>query len=95
MCMCHHSENFIGLWCQVMPQGWGGRYPWKLNDWWCVNYGLPAGRGRYPYRDDLLQLDACCPTDLVILPHVLRMVETPLNWREWDIGLASHPDQCF
>ena len=54
---------------------------------------LLQGKGRYP--NDLLQLDACHPLDLVILPHGLRMVETPLNWREWDISLASHLDQRF
>lgn len=54
---------------------------------------LLQGKGRYP--NDLLQLDACHPLDLVILLHSLRMVETLLNWREWEIGLASHPDQRF
>lgn len=49
----------------------------------------------YPYMEHLLEMEACqleCP---VVLPQYLRQVETPLNWREWDLELATHPDQRF
>ncbi len=51
--------------------------------------------GGYPYTEHLLEMESCrweCP---VVLPQYLRQVETPLEWREWDRELATHPDQRF
>jgi hypothetical protein len=46
--------------------------------------------------EDLLKLDSCRPTNSDHqLPQGLCGVTTPLNWREWDSALATHPDQRF
>ena len=45
--------------------------------------------------DDLLQLERCRSTTPSRLPPQMEMVSTPLDWREWDRSLASHPDQRF
>ena len=44
--------------------------------------------------EDLLQ-HACRLSNPMHIPKGLRQVDTPLEWREWDRGLALHPDQQF
>ena len=43
--------------------------------------------------EQLLGLDACRPATPVHLPPAMGTVSTPLDWREWDEALSSHPDQ--
>lgn len=45
--------------------------------------------------DDLLQFEECRSATPRHLPPQMEFVTTPLNWREWDSSLASHPDQQF
>jgi len=43
--------------------------------------------------EDLLQLDACRPLGPTHLPPSMEVVDTPLDWWEWDRSLMKHPDQ--
>ena len=54
---------------------------------------LNVSLGEYEHMEQLLGLDACCPANPVHLPSAMGAISTPLNWREWDQALASHPDQ--
>ena len=45
--------------------------------------------------DDLLQFEECRSATPRHLSPQMEFVATPLNWREWDRSLASHPDQRF
>ena len=45
--------------------------------------------------EDLLQLDACRPTYPTRLPPGMEVIDTPLDWREWDGCLEKHPGQRF
>ena len=56
---------------------------------------LVLGVGPYLYMEDLLRLDRCRPLQPAHLSPALADVVTPLQWREWDRCLASHPDQRF
>ena len=49
----------------------------------------------YKYTRDLLSLDQCRPSAPVKLPPLMEMVNTPLDWRQWDACLADHPDTAF
>ena len=49
----------------------------------------------YQYMDDLHQWDLCRARHPVQLPRAMNGIDTPLNWREWDRCLQSHPDQRF
>ena len=53
---------------------------------------LTAGANEYVSMEDLLQ-HACRLSNPMHIPKGLRRVDTPLEWREWDRGLALHPDQ--
>ena len=52
------------------------------------------GGPRYPYRTDLLALDACRPL-YPVLSETLRKVVTPLDVRAWVRALAGHTDEDF
>ena len=52
------------------------------------------GGPRYPYRTDLLALDACRPL-YPVLSETLRKVVTPLDVRAWVRALAGHADEDF
>ena len=80
------------------PRDQGYRIVWIFDHSSCHGAyaeDLLAGADRYRYMDDLLLLDACRPSAPVRLPCGLSGVDTPLDWREWDRCLASHPDQQF
>ena len=47
------------------------------------------------YMGDLHRIDACRSPVSALLPGNLSQVNTPLQWREWDSSLATHPDQQF
>ena len=53
------------------------------------------GVGPYLYMEDLLLLDRCRHLQPAYLSPALADVVTPLQWREWDRCLASHPDERF
>ena len=44
---------------------------------------------------DLLRIDSCRSPVSALLPGNLSQVNIPLQWREWDSSLATHPDQQF
>ena len=45
--------------------------------------------------DDLLHFETCKPVGAALTPPLMREIETPLRWREWDRLLEDHPDQRF
>ena len=40
-------------------------------------------------------MDACRSNTPTRLPEGMEQVESPLDWQEWDYGLAAHPNQQF
>ena len=51
--------------------------------------------GGYTYTKDLQQIDACRPKLPTRLPHAMSDILTPLDWQEWELAVADHPDQKF
>ena len=43
--------------------------------------------------EDPLQLNTCCPIRPTHLPLGMEVVDTPLDWQEWDRCLEKHPDK--
>ena len=55
----------------------------------------PPPADAHVYMEDLLRLDAGRPIEPSRLPPGMEVVDTPLDWREWDRCLERHPDQRF
>lgn len=87
----HKRED---LECKMIKFWGGGR---KGGNAACVTafICMVTDGGLYPYMDDLLKLDACWSPMTPGLPQTMNDIHSPLDWREWDQLLQSHPDQRF
>ena len=74
---------------------WGGQYCPK-------NFKIlsltttPLSKLGYRYIKDLLSLDECrTESRAYALPPGMEAINTPLDWRQWEVCLADHPDDLY
>ena len=56
----------------------------------------PLSKLGYRYMKDLLSLDECrTESRAYTLPPGMEAINTPLDWRQWEVCLADHPDDLY